>query len=173
MVAGCRASITRTEHFVARSDPTAQANTMLIIETVHHVSLPVSDLERARKFYGGTLGLTEMDRPAFAFAGAWYRVGDRSLHLIVREQGEAATFRRDKGIDSRDAHFAIRVRSYSGTVAHLESHGFRAIVERNSRPSAANPKPMRLSPAGAAGFPQIYILDPDRNVIEINAETAD
>jgi hypothetical protein len=32
---------------------------------------------------------------------------------------------------------------------------------------------MRLSPAGAAGFPQIYILDPDRNVIEINAETAD
>jgi catechol 2,3-dioxygenase-like lactoylglutathione lyase family enzyme len=172
MVAGGRVSIIRTRH-CGRSDPTEQTNTMLIVESLHHVSLPVSDLERAREFYGGTLGLTGMDRPAFAFAGAWYRVGDRSLHLIVREQGGGATFRHDKGIDSRDAHLAIRVRSYPGAVAHLESHGFRATDGRDPRPSAANPRPMRLSPAGAAGFPQIYILDPDRNVIEINAETAD
>jgi hypothetical protein len=32
---------------------------------------------------------------------------------------------------------------------------------------------LRLKPSGPAGFPQIDILDPDRNVIEINAETAD
>ena len=146
---------------------------MLVIEAVHHVSLPVSNLDRAREFYGGTLGLTEMDRPAFGFGGAWYRVGDGSLHLIVSEPGEAATFRRDKGIDSHDAHFAIRARSYSGAIAHLEAHGFRATDERNPHPSAANPRPMRLNPAGPAGFPQIYILDPDRNVIEINAATVD
>lgn len=146
---------------------------MLVIETLHHVSLPVSDLDRARDFYGRTLGLTEMDRPAFGFAGAWYRVGDGSLHLIVAEREETATFRRDKGIDSHDAHFAIRVRSYSGAVAHLEAHGYRATDDRNAEPTAANPKPMRLNPAGAAGFPQIYILDPDRNVIEINAAMAD
>lgn len=146
---------------------------MLVVETVHHVSLPVSDLERARAFYGGILGLPQMDRPPFAFAGAWYRVGDRSLHLIVREAAGAATFRRDKGVDSRDGHFAIRVQSYSGAVAHLFSHGFRATEERLPEPNAANPKPMRLSPAGTAGFPQIYILDPDRNVIEINAAEMD
>jgi glyoxylase I family protein len=146
---------------------------MLAIETLHHVSLPVSDLDRARKFYGDTLGLTESDRPPFTFEGAWYRVGDRSLHLIVPESGETSTFRQDKAIDSHDVHFAIRVRSYADAVAHLESQGFRATVERNPKPSEANPRPMRLSPSGVAGFPQIYILDPDRNVIEINAAELD
>ena len=29
------------------------------------------------------------------------------------------------------------------------------------------------NPAGKAGFPQIYVLDPDRNVVEINAERLD
>jgi catechol 2,3-dioxygenase-like lactoylglutathione lyase family enzyme len=110
-----------------------------------------------------------MDRPPFTFGGAWYRVGDRSLHLIVPEDGENPTFRRDKAIDSHDVHFAIRVRSYADAVAHLESRGFRSTEERTPQPSAGNPKPMRLSPAGPAGFPQIYIMDPDRNLIEINA----
>jgi glyoxylase I family protein len=32
---------------------------------------------------------------------------------------------------------------------------------------------MRLQPHATAGFPQIYVLDPDRNMIEINAETLD
>ena len=146
---------------------------MLDIETVHHVSLPVRDLERARTFYSGALGLVETERPPFSFAGAWYRVGDSSLHLIEAEASEAPTLRGEKGIDSHDAHFAIRVRSYSGAIAHLESQGFRASEEKHPRPSAANPKPMRLSPAGAAGFPQIYILDPDHNVIEINASVVD
>jgi hypothetical protein len=36
-----------------------------------------------------------------------------------------------------------------------------------------NPLPMRLSPTGPAGFPQIYVLDPDHNVIEINAAKVD
>jgi glyoxylase I family protein len=143
---------------------------VLHIETVHHVSVPVSDLERARQFYGGTLGLIETERPNFKFEGAWYRVGDRSLHLIVPEQGEEPTFRVDKAIDSHDVHFAIRVRSYSEAVRYLESKGYRKSDERNPKPSAGNPLPMRLNPTGPAGFPQIYILDPDRNVIEINAE---
>ncbi len=142
---------------------------MLEIETVHHVSLPVRDLDRARAFYGGTLGLEETDRPPFKFGGAWYRAGDRSLHLIVPEPGEEPTFRQDKAIDSHDVHFAIRVRSYSETVAYLESKGFRSSDEKNPKPSVGNPQPMRLNPSGPAGFPQIYILDPDRNVIEINA----
>ena len=146
---------------------------MLEIETIHHVSLPVSDLDRARAFYGGTLGLEETDRPPFKFGGAWYRVGDRSLHLIVPEPGEEPTFRTNKAIDSHDVHFAIRVRSYSATVAYLESKGFRSSDERNPKPSVSNPQPMRLNPAGPAGFPQIYILDPDRNVIEINAAKVD
>ena len=32
---------------------------------------------------------------------------------------------------------------------------------------------MKVSLRATAGFPQIYILDPDRNVIEINAAALD
>jgi glyoxylase I family protein len=143
------------------------------ILTIHHVSLPVRDLATAREFYEGVLGVQPVARPDFPFAGAWYRVGDSTLHLIVPEKDDAPTFRQDKAVDSHDAHFAIRVESYSGAVAYLESKGYRRSSDRNPRPTADNPLPMRLSPAGQAGFPQIYILDPDRNMIEINAERAD
>jgi glyoxylase I family protein len=141
---------------------------MLEIETLHHSSLPVSDLQRAKTFYSEVLGLTEIARPPFSFPGAWYQVGDRTLHLIV---GTRSTFREGKGIDSRDVHVAIRVKSYRGAIDHFASLGYRPLD-----PEAAHQDPfrtMRLNPTGTAGFPQIYILDPDRNVIEINAERDD
>ena len=97
---------------------------MLKIETVHHVSLPASDLERSANFYEGVLGLEPMDRPAFDFDGRWYKVGDRSLHLIVPEDGEDPTFRHGKPIDSRDAHVAIRVGSYRGCRCPSRVEGF-------------------------------------------------
>jgi catechol 2,3-dioxygenase-like lactoylglutathione lyase family enzyme len=146
---------------------------VLKIQTLHHVSLPTSDLQRSIEFYEGVIGLEPMERPPFDFAGRWYKVGDRSLHLIVPADGQASTFRHGKGIDSRDAHFAIRVASYRAAVAHLESKGFRQSDESQPMRTAGNPNPMRLSPRGAAGFPQIYVLDPDDNVIEINAAVLD
>ncbi len=75
---------------------------MLGIETLHHVSLPVSDIDAARHFYGTVLGFPELLRPNFSFRGAWYRVGDRDLHLIGAEH---PTFRAGKGIDSHDIHW--------------------------------------------------------------------
>jgi catechol 2,3-dioxygenase-like lactoylglutathione lyase family enzyme len=136
---------------------------MLQIETLHHVSLPVTDLARARSFYSHVLELAEIERPPFDFPGAWYQVGDRHLHLIV---GERSTFRSDKGIDSRDIHVAIRVRSYRGALQHLAAKGYRADAPDDRLK-------LRENPTGKAGFPQIYLLDPDRNVIEINAERLD
>jgi glyoxylase I family protein len=138
------------------------------IETLHHVSLPVSDLERAKAFYAGVIGLEEIERPPFDFPGAWYRAGDRDVHLIV---GTRSTFRDGKGIDSRDVHLAIRVRSYRRAVAHLEALGYR---KAEPHESTGDPfRTMRLNPRSTAGFPQIYILDPDRNVVEINAADDD
>ena len=147
---------------------------MLKTGMLHHVSLPVSDLDKARSFYEGVLGLEEdTSRPAFDFDGAWYKLGDRSLHLIVPKSEDRPTFRSDKAVDSHDAHFAIRVPSFSGAIAYLESKGFRKTTDPNPRPTPEDPRPMRVNAAGKAGFPQIYILDPDHNLIEVNAEAAD
>lgn len=136
---------------------------MLKIETLHHVSLPVSDLKRAEQFYESILGLEKIERPPFDFEGAWYQLGDRQLHLIVHD---GSTFRAGKGVDSHDIHFAIRVNSYRHTRDFLRSKGYRPDADEEF-------KKMRENPKATAGFPQLYIMDPDRNVIELNAEQLD
>jgi glyoxylase I family protein len=137
--------------------------TMLRIETLHHASLPVTHLARAKRFYGDVLGLREIDRPPFDFPGAWYAVGDRQIHLIV---AAGSTFRDGKAVDTRDIHCAIRVASYREAVEHLRALGYT--------PDAADElRRTRESPRATAGFPQVYVLDPDRNVIELNAARLD
>src|SRR3954464_8331834 len=94
------------------------------MEAIHHVSITVRDLERSREFYREILGLTPIERPPFSFAGAWFAVGPgpQQLHLIVHE---GATFRGEKGVDTRDGHFAVRVASYREAVEFLRSKGYR------------------------------------------------
>ena len=132
---------------------------MFKIESIHHVSIPVTDLERSKRFYQEILGLSEIERPIFNFPGAWYQLGDRQLHLIVHDN---STFREGKAVDSRDLHFAIRVNSYRETREYLRSKGFHPEAEDEF-------KKMKESPYSTAGWPQLYIMDPDRNVIELNA----
>ena len=123
-----------------------------LIRSLHHVSLIVRDLDRARAFYGGLLGLRELPRPAFSFAGAWYEVGDRQLHLTVH--APARTLRGTTEIDSRDGHVALRVHDYEETLVYLKSRG---VTVKESRDN--------VTP-----WAQLYITDPDGNVIELNAE---
>lgn len=126
---------------------------MVQIQTIHHTAVIVTDVERARQFYGGVLGLRELPRPNFGFDGVWYRVGkNQELHLIVYP--EARTLRGTTAIDGRDGHFAMRVSSFSDTLEHFRAHGItcRALPD--------NPTP----------WAQIYVTDPDGNVIELNAD---
>jgi catechol 2,3-dioxygenase-like lactoylglutathione lyase family enzyme len=110
------------------------------------------------------LGLREIARPAaFDFPGAWFALGDGQLHLIGRDGG---TMRVNKPLDSRDVHFAVRVSDFEAMLAHLHALGYREDAD------LANPMRIRANRAPNAGFPQIFVLDPDRHVIELNAATA-
>lgn len=40
-----------------------------------HVSVTVTDLDKAKAFYGDVLGLKEIPRPDFRFPGVWYSLG--------------------------------------------------------------------------------------------------
>lgn len=128
---------------------------MLEVESLHHVAICVTDIDRAKHFYGVILGLPEIVRPPFPFGGAWYEFGGRQLHLIVHPP--TLTMRRTREIDLRDGHFAVRVKSYRQTLEHLRAHG----IEILERPT--NPTP----------WAQLYITDPDGNIIELNANTAE
>jgi len=127
---------------------------------LHHVALTVSDLERSRAFYRDILRLQEIERPPFNFPGAWFQVGEsQQVHLIVHTH---PTYREGKPLDTRDVHFAIRVADYWATAEFLKSRGY-------ATDSADEFRRIIISPHATAGFPQMYIMDPDRHVIEINA----
>ncbi len=135
------------------------------IEAIHHVALGVTDLERSHRFYSEILGLDEIERPPFGFPGLWFSAGgSQQVHLIVHPH---STFRTGKDLDTRDGHFAVRVASYRQTVEFLRSKGYREEAGGDEFHR------MILQPHATAGFPQIYILDPDRNVIEINSAELD
>ena len=123
-----------------------------LVVSLDHVSIAVTDLAVAKRFYGEVLGLVELPRPPFDFQGAWYRIGDRQLHLIVHPP--ARTLRGVSEIDSRDGHFAVRVKSFDETLALLRERG---VTVRDRREN--------VTP-----WAQLYVTDPDGNVIEFNAE---
>jgi catechol 2,3-dioxygenase-like lactoylglutathione lyase family enzyme len=134
------------------------------IDGLHHVALPCADLERSRRFYQEVFGLVEIPRPALPVAGAWFRVGDRQeLHLVVGDP--QATFRGTKGMDTNDIHFAVRVKAYRHALEALRAKGYRE--------DASPDDPLAIRTSMRVGYPQIYILDPDRNIIEINAASDD
>lgn len=131
------------------------------IATIHHIALTVTDVERSRRFYREILSINEIPRPPFGFPGAWFQVGDsQELHLIVHDR---STFR-EKPLDTRDVHFAVRVPNYHAAVQFLRSKGYKEDADPN------DPMRMIVQPHPTAGYPQIYICDPDWHVIEINAE---
>jgi catechol 2,3-dioxygenase-like lactoylglutathione lyase family enzyme len=132
------------------------------VESLHHVAIPVRDLERSKRFYGELLGLQEIERPPFDFPGAWYALGDGQLHLIAAGGG---TYRSDARVDSRDVHYAIRVASFDEAVELLRSNGY-------SEDAADDTMAIMVDRHSVTGFPQLYVVDPDRHVIEVNAKPA-
>lgn len=132
---------------------------------LHHVLVAAHDLDRSRRFYRDVLELAEIERPIFPYDGAWFQLGNnQQIHILVRSD---ATLRGEKSIDSFDVHFALRVKSYSETVGWLQAKGFCEHAPDNDI------RKMILKPDSITGYAQIYILDPDRNVIEFNCEALD
>jgi len=123
-----------------------------LITALNHVAVCVTDVERSKRFYGDVLGLKEVERPAFPFAGAWYALADgRQFHLIVHDR--PLTLRGTTQIDLRDGHLAFGVDDFDGAVAHLRAAGVECIA-----------RPDNITP-----WKQVYVTDPDGNVIELNA----
>jgi len=127
---------------------------LITFKSIHHVSLSVTDIKEAKHFYGTILGLKEIDRPNFDFPGAWYKIGDQQLHLIVYQDSE--TLRNNQMVETKDGHFAIRIHDYYQTLAYLKAKSVLVTENPNSK----------------SGFAQLFCTDPDNNLIELNVEQA-
>ena len=130
--------------------------------SLHHILIASRDLEKSKQFYREVLELHEIARPNFRYPGAWFEFWNGlQIHIVVRPD---AVFRDQKPLDTFDVHFAVRVKSFSQTVESLRAKGFREDAHPNDL------RKMVLRPNSIAGNPQIYILDPDRNIVEFNCE---
>lgn len=113
----------------------------MLVSDIHHVSLNVSDTARSLGFYRDVLGLSELDRPAFPFGGAWLDAGaGRQIHLIEADVP-----------DDRGQHVAFRVESIDVVVDRLREQG------------VAVGDPVVV---GDTSIRQAFASDPDGNRIE-------
>lgn len=117
----------------------------LKIERMLHAAVLVSDLDRARKFYEGFLGLKPKPRPTMRSAGAWYDLGDCELHLMATEAVLPPAEKRPQS----DFHIAFMIDDYDAVKCAIEEAG---LPYRESR----------------SGLKQLFIRDPDGNLIELN-----
>ncbi|HEX2478227.1 MAG TPA: VOC family protein [Geminicoccaceae bacterium] len=123
-------------------------------KSLHHVSLCVSDLARARAFYRDVLGLEELPRPDLGIPGTWLSVGgDLKLHLI--ENPERAPADADRRLSIADPHFALWISDVPAMVEALRRKGLEVLENKHRTVS----------------FQQAYLKDPDGNMVEFIGPT--
>jgi catechol 2,3-dioxygenase-like lactoylglutathione lyase family enzyme len=115
---------------------------VVTIARMDHVQINVTDLARARRFYGEVLELEEVPRPeSFDFAGAWYRIGDVDLHLVVRPPEPES-----------DDHVCFWVADVRQTAQALEARGQAVAWQTRYK---------------IRGVDRFFVRDPDGNRIEV------
>lgn len=124
------------------------------VKRIDHVTLVVKDLDVSRQFYVETLGMQEVERPGFRFAGLWFQAGTTQIHLILEhdESGPARVFVPEQCSMSRTRHFAFEVDDAMQAASRLEELRIPIVVGPKQRPD---------------GPTQLYIFDPDQNLVEL------
>jgi catechol 2,3-dioxygenase-like lactoylglutathione lyase family enzyme len=96
----------------------------MIVERTDFISVPVTDLERAKRFYGDTLGLPEIEHPEQGFPE--YQLGENVSVYLLTLESIGGEFR-----GPHDAGFALRVPDVAQAKAELEEKGveFAGIID--------------------------------------------
>src|SRR5262249_12372333 len=120
---------------------------------IDHVTLIVKDLERSRAFYVDTIGMREVPRPAFSFAGLWFQAGRTQIHLILEfaGSGPAGNLLPAERPTAPSQHVAFAVEDAAALPRLRELRV----------PLVAGPQPR------PDGYTQVFVTDPDGHVIEL------
>ena len=124
------------------------------VKSIDHVTLVVKDLGRSRRFYVDVLGMREIPRPAFSFAGSWFQAGKTQIHLILEfaGSGPAGNLLPEQLRSSRTQHVAFEVEDAVAVVPSLTEQKVPVLSSPKPRPD---------------GYMQVFVTDPDGHVIEL------
>jgi catechol 2,3-dioxygenase-like lactoylglutathione lyase family enzyme len=107
-----------------------------------HVSIIVTDVDRANAFYRDVLGLKEVPRPkSFDFPGAWFEVGAELIHLLGQTSADAPGRR----------HFCLFVEDVHAAADYLAGRGLKVTWDVKYK---------------IDGIDRFFTNDPDGNRIE-------
>lgn len=113
--------------------------------TIDHIqlSMPAGEEDKARAFYVGLLGFTEVPKPAELAkrGGAWFEQGTVKIHMGVEENYHAL----------KKAHPALIVDDLTALIAHLQNASYE--VDTGQPP--------------LEGYKRAHVLDPFGNRLEI------
>ncbi|HET6382141.1 MAG TPA: VOC family protein [Armatimonadota bacterium] len=113
----------------------------MAVTGIHHSSVVVTDVNRARQFYREALGLQELPAPStFDFVVAWFAVGAEQIHLLLKAQADTKSPR----------HVALHVEDLDAMRSHLQKLG-APIRDTDPIPGAS----------------RFFTADPDGNQIEL------
>jgi catechol 2,3-dioxygenase-like lactoylglutathione lyase family enzyme/uncharacterized protein YunC (DUF1805 family) len=134
--------------------PRSSAEPGIRVKTIDHVTLVVKDLEQSRRFYVEALGMREVPRPAFSFAGSWFQAGTTQIHLILEfaGSGPAGNLVPEQLRSSRTHHFAFEVDDAAAAIPYLHQQQVAILSGPKLRPD---------------GFVQVFVTDPDGHVVEL------
>lgn len=121
------------------------------VKHIDHVTIVVKDLERSRGFYCDVLGMREVERPGFSFAGKWFQAGSTQIHLIL-EHAESGPAGEARTRSSRGHHFAFEVADGHGAAWRLTELGLPIVSGPKERPD---------------GAVQVFVNDPDGHLVEL------
>ena len=112
---------------------------------IHHVSVLISDTQRALAFYRDVLEMLVVQRPDLGYPGAWLEVGPQQIHLI-----ELPPTRQDPDAPlhgGRGHHVALSIRDLNTLKERLDANG---VIYTQSR----------------SGRRALFCRDPDGNALE-------
>ena len=111
-----------------------------------HCSLLVSDLDKARGFYEGVLGLVPSQlRPKMRFDGVWYEIGAQQIHLLVLPDPYRDAILPEHG--GNDRHIALGVKDIGTLQKSLEYANVSYTLSQSGRSA-------------------LFCRDPDGNALE-------
>jgi catechol 2,3-dioxygenase-like lactoylglutathione lyase family enzyme len=88
----------------------------LIVERTDFISVPVTDMERAKRFYEETLGLPRISERGFPE----YQLGENVSVYLIRMEDVGGSYS-----GPHTAHIALRVADVAATRSELEAKGVR------------------------------------------------
>lgn len=121
------------------------------VKSLDHVTIVVRDLAATRRFYVEALGMQEVPRPGFTFAGQWFQAGPTQIHTILEYEGSGKAGSGSEH-NSRGHHFAFVVESAAAAAERLNELGIPLVSPPKQRPD---------------GAVQVFVQDPDGYLVEL------